>query len=68
MNNNDSFRNRQNGFETMDGGAPGKKQKTGNFGKIIGTVARSNEKSGTMTSVSRFPPFVFLLLTPSLNT
>ena len=27
MNNNDSFRNRQNGFETMDGGAPGKKQK-----------------------------------------
>ena len=39
MNNNDSFRNRQNGFETMDGGAPGKKQKKGNFGKIIGTVA-----------------------------
>lgn len=39
MNNNDSFRNRQNGFETMDGGAPGKKQKKGNFRKIIGTVA-----------------------------
>lgn len=39
MNNNDSFRNRQNGFETMDGGAPGKKQKKRNFGKIIGTVA-----------------------------
>ena len=39
MNNNDSFRNRQNGFETMDGGAPGKKQKKGNFGKIIGIAA-----------------------------
>ena len=38
MNNNDSFRNRQNGFETMDGGAPGKKQKKGNFGKMIGIV------------------------------
>ena len=40
MNNNDSFRNRQNGFETMDGGASNtNKKKKGGFGKIIGLVA-----------------------------
>ena len=39
MNNNDSFRNRQNGFETMDGGASNtNKKKKGGFGKIIGLV------------------------------
>lgn len=38
MNNNDSFRNRQNGFETMDGGASNKKKKRG-FGKAIGIAA-----------------------------
>ena len=34
---NDSFRNRQNGFETMDGGSKGKNN--GGIGKIIGIVA-----------------------------
>ena len=40
MNTNDSFRNRQNGFETMDGGASNtNKKKKGGFGKIIGIAA-----------------------------
>lgn len=37
--NSDSFRNRRNGFETMDGGQSGGSQKKNPSGKIIGIAA-----------------------------
>ncbi len=35
---NDSFRNRQNGFETMDGGGSNQKKNTWKAGKLLGTM------------------------------